>query len=417
MPSVTAREEVLSITRLGAQGDGVADTAHGTVHVPYALPGERVRVELSEDRGRLIEVLEASPSRVTPACRHFGQCGGCAMQHLEAARVADWKREQVKAAFAARGIDAPVAPVVEIGMGERRRLVLSAKRDAGGVALGFHTARGHEIVALEECPVARPELVAALGGLAHLVEPLLPRREEARVTVTLVSNGLDVAIEGIERQLSAALRATVAGAASALRLVRLAIGGDIVFATAEPILELGPARVVPPPGAFLQASAKAERAMTELVLGAVGGRKVKRVADLFCGLGTFTFPIGRTANVLAVDSDRRVVTALADAARRTPGIKPVETRVRDLLREPLSAKELESFGAVVLDPPRAGAKAQAEMIAKSKVPIVIAVSCNPATLARDARILIDGGYGLAAVTPIDQFVQSAHVEAVAVLSR
>lgn len=417
MPSVTGSEEVLSIARLGAQGDGVADTQHGPLHVPYALPGELVRAEVNEDRGRLIELIEASPARVPPLCRHFGQCGGCAMQHLAASRVAAWKQEQVKAAFAARGIEALVAPVVEIGMGERRRLVLSAKRDAGGVALGFHTARGHEIVALEECPVARPEIVAAFRGLADLVEPLLPRREEARLTATLVSNGLDVAIEGIERQLSPALRSAVAASATQMRLIRLAIGGDIVFATAEPILQLGPARVVPPPGAFMQASAKAERAMTELVLGAVGSKKIKRVADLFCGLGTFTFPIAGKANVLAIDSDKRVIAALADAAKRTPGIKPVETRVRDLLREPLSAKELEPFGAVVFDPPRAGAKAQAEMIAKSKVPVVVAVSCNPGTLARDARILIDSGYQLDAVTPIDQFVQSAHVEAVAVLRK
>jgi 23S rRNA (uracil1939-C5)-methyltransferase len=405
----------VDIARLGAQGDGIAETPSGPVYVPYALPGEQVMAETHGERARLVAVLTASPERVPPVCRHFTHCGGCALQHLERTAYLAWKREIVAAAFAARGIEAPVAHVISVGLGARRRATLSARRTGRGVVLGFHEAKGHDIVDLQECPVTASAIVRALPGLKRLIEPLVSRRLPVRLTVTLAANGLDVAIEDFPGELGADARERLASAAASCQLARLTIAGDTLYQSTVPAVRFGPANVVLPPRTFLQAAPAAESEMVRLVTAAVGS--ARRVADLFCGLGTFTFPLATTATVLAVDGERQAISALENAAKRTPGVKPIEAKVRDLFREPLSMKELERFDAVVLDPPRAGAAAQAAMLAKSRVGTIVAVSCNPATLARDTRILVDGGYSLERVTPIDQFLFSPHIEAVAVLRR
>ncbi|MGI9402937.1 MAG: class I SAM-dependent RNA methyltransferase [Hyphomicrobium sp.] len=405
----------LDIVRLGARGDGIADLPSGTVFVPYALPGEHVRADVPGERGRLLDVLRPSAQRITPVCQHFTRCGGCALQHMGRNAYLAWKHQRVIDAFAARGIDATVAPVIGADLGARRRATFAARRTGPGAILGFHAARGHEIVDLQVCPVTAPEIVQALPGLRTLIEPLLTRRGEARLVVTLATNGLDLAIEGVRSDLSLNARERLARDASALKLARVSIGADTFYQAAEPIIRFGAGAVVPPPGAFLQAAPAAEAEMVRLVTSAMP--KVKRIADLFCGLGTFTFPLRASAQVLAIDSDREAIAALQAAAKRTPGLKPLQSKVRDLFREPLSVKELEPFDAVVFDPPRAGAAAQAALLAKSKVATIAAVSCNPATLARDARTLIDGGYRLETVTLVDQFLFSAHIEAVAVFRR
>lgn len=365
-------------------------------------------------RARLIEVLEPAAERVAPVCRHFGTCGGCSLQHMSEAAVLAWKREQVRIAFAQRGIAAEVEPTVAI-TGGRRRAVLAARRTEAGVEFGFHAARGHEVVGIAECPVLVPGIVSALPALAPIADVVL-RDAEVRVTVLAADNGLDVALDDVPRAIGAAAGARVAAAAAAAGVLRVSIGGEPVYAAGVPVVRFGPAIVEPPPGAFVQAVREAEDAIAARLLAALP-KKARRVADLFCGLGAFAFPLARRAEVFALDSERAAVAALATAAKRTPRIKSIETRVRDLLREPLSRTELAALDAVVLDPPRAGAAAQAERLAASRVPVVVAVSCNPATLARDARTLIDGGYRLARVTPIDQFRFSAHVEAVAVFRR
>ncbi len=405
----------LDIVRLGAQGDGIADTASGAVFVPYALPGEYVRADVSDGRGRLLEVLTPSAQRIQPVCQHFSHCGGCALQQMERNAYLAWKRQLVVDAFAARGIDAPVAPVAGEGLGARRRATFAARRTGRGAIVGFHEARGNEIVDLQVCPVTAPEIVQALPGLRTLIEPLLTRRGEARLVVTLATNGIDLAIEGVRSDLPADVRERLAREASALKLARVSIGADTLYQVAEPVIRLGTAAVVPPPGAFLQAAIGAEAEMVRLVTSAMP--KAKRIADLFCGLGTFTFPLAASTQVLAVDGDRQAIAALEAAVKRNPGLKPIRSKVRYLFREPLSVKELEPFNAVVFDPPRAGAAAQAAMLAKSKVAVIAGVSCNPATLARDARTLIDGGYRLDAITPIDQFLFSAHIEVVAIFRR
>jgi len=405
----------LDIARLGAQGDGIADTASGAVFVPYALPAERVQADVRGERARLIAVTTPSPDRIAPVCRHFTHCGGCAVQHLRMPAYLAWKRDMVASAFAARGIDAPVGNVVSVGLGARRRVAFSARRTGRGVVLGFHEAKGIDIVDLQECPVTASAIVRALPGLRRLVEPLMSRRAPGRVVVTMAANGLDVAIEDVPADPSLEVREFLAREATALKLARLTLAGDTLYQATVPAVRFGTANVVLPARSFLQAAPVAEAEMVRIVSSALAG--AKKIVDLFCGMGTFTFPLAQRAPVLAVDGDKQAVTALQNAVKRTPGLKPIDTKVRDLFREPLSARELAGFDAAVFDPPRAGAASQAAALAQSKLKVIAAVSCNPATLARDARILIDAGFALERVTPIDQFLYSPHIEAVAIFRR
>ncbi|HVJ76197.1 MAG TPA: class I SAM-dependent RNA methyltransferase [Hyphomicrobium sp.] len=408
-------ERELLIARVGAQGDGIAETADGAVFVPFTLAGERVSADVSGDRGRLVRILEPSPSRIEPVCRHFGACGGCSVQHMSPDIYRYWKRDLVTSAFQARGLDVVPGELIETG-GKRRRAVFSVERTGTGVVVvGYHEAASHALVAIEMCPVLDNAIVAALPSLTTLIAPLVSRRGEARLTVTLTKSGLDVHLDGVERRLSPDVRSRLAVEASALRLARLSVGHEIVVETLPPFLSFGAAEVVLPLASFVQAVAEAENAIAQQVVAAVG--KAKSVADLFCGVGAFTFPLARRAKVLAFDGNKAAVEALAAGAKKATGLKPITARVRDLFREPLSPLELNEHDAIVFDPPRAGADAQAQRLAKSKVKTVVGVSCNPATLARDARHLVDGGYKIDSVTPVDQFVYSAHVEVVAVFLR
>ncbi len=405
----------VKIGRLGARGDGLADGPDGPLFVPFALTGELVKVEVEpgSDRAGLIKVLEPSTDRVAPICPHFGVCGGCALQHLEANAYLAWKRELVVAALQSRGLKVEVDAVRPVPVGSRRRAALALGRSKQGVALGYRRARSHELIDIEICPVLSPRIVERLPKLKQALAPLLGGKREARVSVTETKSGLDIVLEGV-RPSPAALGA-FAGRASSLGVARLTVDGASIGPVATPEIDLSGARVKLPPGAFLQASREAEASLVELVRDGVTG--AKRLADLFAGLGIFTFALARDAAVDAYEADEAALAALAEAARRTPKLKPVRGLVRDLFRSPLGAKELKAYDAVVFDPPRAGAAGQAETLARSDVPKVVAVSCNPGTLARDLRILVDGGYRLARVTPVDQFLFSAHVEVVAELTR
>lgn len=411
---MTHESIVAEIKRVGAQGDGVADTAAGPVFIPFTLPGERVRVMSIGGDTRVDAVLQSSAERVSAVCQHFGVCGGCAVQHMSEEFYKDWKRDLVVAAFKARGIDADVSAVI-IPQGHRRRAVFTATRTDAELVLGFHKAQSHDLIDLSECAVMDPRIVAALPGLRLLLTPLVAKRTEARVTVTMTVAGLDIAIGDLKKTLTLPLRAALAKDAAELKVARVSVNGEPVYAALQPYLIFGSVDVPLPPGAFIQAVEAAEREMARLVTEYLG--KAKKVADLFAGFGAFTFPIALRAKVLSIDSDATAIAALANAVRKASGIKPVTALVRDLFREPLSALELNEHDAVVFDPPRAGAEAQSRMLAKSKVKTVVAVSCNPATLARDARTLIDGGYTMGRVTPIDQFRYTPHIECVAVFNR
>jgi len=403
-----------TIDRLGAQGDGIAESPNGPLFVPFALPGERVRVEPEADgkQAKLLAVLDPSPDRVAPVCPHFGICGGCALQHLEAGAYLAWKREQVMQALRSRGLEADVEPVRPVPLGSRRRAALTLGRTKDGLALGYRRARSHDLIDIDVCPILSLGIVARLPKLKAALAPLLGGKREARVAITETETGLDVVVEGVK--LKEAALARIAGEARTLGIARITVGGDSLTLT-PPAVRFGPATVKLPPGAFLQASAEAEAAMTALVTEGV--EDAKRLADLFAGLGTFTLALAGASAVDAYEADEAALAVLEEAVRHTPKLKPVRCVPRDLFREPLGPKELGAYDAVVFDPPRPGAAAQAEQLAKSKVKPLVAVSCNPGTLARDLRILVDGGYRLTRVVPVDQFLFSSHVEVVAHLER
>jgi 23S rRNA (uracil1939-C5)-methyltransferase len=405
--------ETVTIAGLGHGGDGIAETDGGRLYVPYALPGETIEIERAGSRGRPLRVVAASPDRIAPLCRHFGACGGCALQHMERDAYLAWKRQVVADAFAQQGIAAAIHPVVPIAAGSRRRAVFSAIRTARGIAFGFHRRGTEEIIGLEECPVLLPEIAGHLATFRQIAQ-LAIGRQQARVIVVAAGNGLDIAVEG-GRRLGRSELAALGAFGGDSALARLTVDGSEIFLNRRPEIRAGEAMLLPVPGGFLQAAASAEAALAEAVLDHVGD--AAPVADLFAGVGTFTLRLARRAAVAAVEGNSDLLAAIEAAAHRTQGLKPITIRKRDLFRNPLAPVELDNFKAVVFDPPAAGAKAQAEAIAGSRVPKVAAVSCNPATLARDTAILLKGGYRLTKVLPVDQFLFSAEIEVVATFER
>ena len=410
--------ERLVIARLGSRGDGIADTVAGALHVPYTLPGETAEVDPwpgHADRRHLIKVDIASPDRIAPICPHFGICGGCALQHLATARYRDWKRGLVTAALAQAGLDAPVDDLIDAHGEGRRRAVLHARR--GGrdlLEVGFAALKAHHVVAIDRCPILAPGLDGAIGTAWAIAEALAGARKPLDVQVTATDAGLDVDLHG-SGPLTAASMARLAQIAERRDLARLTRHGEIVAQRRAPTLRIGRAGVALPAGAFLQATAAGEATLARLVAAHCEGART--VADLFCGVGPFALRLAERVRVTAADHDADAVASLQRAAATVQGLKPIAAQQRDLFRRPFAPIELKGFDALVFDPPRQGAQAQARALAASAVPMVVAVSCNPTTFARDARILVDGGYRLVRLTPVDQFLYSAHVELVALLER
>ncbi len=410
--------EQLTIVRLGHRGDGIADTAGGPAFVPYTLPGETVTVEPfpgHPDRRHLVHVDKASHERTAPVCKHFTHCGGCAMQHWSLAEYHLWKRELVVGALSDAGVIAPVAPLIDAhGQGRRRATLHGRRGDKNILEVGFTAPRAHHIIAIDRCPILAPGLDGAIPAAWAIAEILKPTNKPLDIQVTATDSGMDVDVRG-SGPLSSGRTTALAGVVEKYKLARITRHGELVAQNAQPLLKVGRANVPLPPGAFLQATAEGEATLTRLVLDHVGS--AKRIADLFCGIGTFALRLAERARVTAADSDAAAVKALAQAATKTSGLKPVDAQARDLFRRPLMAAELKGFDAVVFDPPRQGAETQARELLKSAVPVVVAVSCDAATFARDARILIDGGYRLVGVIPVDQFRYSFHVELVAKFER
>jgi 23S rRNA (uracil1939-C5)-methyltransferase len=403
-----------TIDRLGAQGDGIARTEGGDVFVSYALPGEIVTAARLKDRADLLAVLEASPLRIAPACEHFTVCGGCALQHMEDAAYCDWKRERVVQALRGRRVEAEVAPLVPCGEAARRRATFAVRRTEAGMVFGFHRHLSSEIVPIEECPVSRPEIVAAFGRLRTLAGLVCATASPFHLAVTSTLSGLDVAVSGGgklgDRERRAAIEFAIREG-----LARLSADGEILVEPNKPVVAFGDVSVAVPPGVFLQATQAAEQAMADLVTAHMG--KAKRVADLFSGCGSFALRLAGRSEVHAVESEAPALAALDRGFRFASGLKRVTTEKRDLFRRPLTFKELNAFDGVVFDSPRAGAEDQSKQIARSDVPFIAAVSCNPVTLARDLAFLFVGGYRLASVTPFEQLLWSPHVEAVALLEK
>ena len=407
-------ENVLQIEELGWHGDGIADVNGKRVFVPFTLAGESVRAMVTGSRAKVLEVLHASPKRVEAQCGYYRKCGGCGVQHLAFETYCQWKRQIIERALLNRNIVSPVEALIDGHGSGRRRVTLHVQYIDGEVQAGFMQAHSHSIVDIEICPILAPELAKATDISRDVAGHLLNTSKALNVQLTVSETGLDCTITGAGK-LDLDARMGLSDCANDHDLARLSVGEDMILERRAPILVFGAGKVVLPPGGFLQATHAGEEILSNIVLDGVSG--AKKIADLYCGLGPFSLRMAAHSSVMSFDSDEVAIAALKMAAHHVQGQKPVTAETRDLSENPLHSSELNIFDAVVFDPPRAGAEAQALEIASSKVASVVAVSCNAATFARDASILIDGGYRLEKVSPVDQFLFTGHVEMVGVFKR
>ena len=401
----------LTILSLNARGEGVA--TDGTV-APLALPGETALVEADGERARVLALNVASPERAAPICVYFGRCGGCAVQHMSARLAAEWKRDSLVRALQRAGVEAEVGPLIDAHGEGRRRATFHARFVDGREDVGFMRARAHDIIAVETCPLFAPGLAGAIRSANALAAAVRGISKPLDIQATATLGGLDFDLRGsgppddlTRRKLSAA--------AERLDLARLSVHGETIVERRSPDILFGDVLATPPAGGFLQATEAGEPALADGAPAALQG--AKRVADLFCGAGAFALRLAREREVFAVDSDAAAIAALKRAAGAAAGLRAVHAETRDLFRRPLAGPELARFDAVLFDPPRAGAEAQARALAAGGPPLVVAISCNADSFARDARILIAGGYEIGEVRALDQFRYSPHVEILAAFRR
>jgi 23S rRNA (uracil1939-C5)-methyltransferase len=404
--------ETLEIVALDSRADGVAENGAA---VAFALPGERARVQRNGRRFDLLEIVRESPDRAAPFCPWFGTCGGCAAQHMAERLYRDWKRGLVVDALARMQIEAEVGPLIDAHGGGRRRATFHAHFPYGEPdEVGFMRARSHAVVSIDACPLFAPSMAGAVAAARALAADLRGLSKPLDIGVTATLDGLDVDLRG-SGPIGPAETRKLVRTADALNLARVSNHGATVVERRRPRVAFGATLVAPPPGGFLQATEAGEERLAAIAEEALTG--ARRVADLFCGAGAFALRLARAHDVFAADSDPAAIAALARAGGEARGLKTVAAEARDLFRRPLGAAELSAFDGALFDPPRAGAEAQARELAKSSLPLVVAVSCNGTTFARDAKILIDGGFRIETVAPIDQFRYSAHVEIAAVFRR
>lgn len=391
------------VVRLAARGDGV--TADGS-YVPGAVPGDVL----------LDGAILPGPNHTAPPCRHFGICGACRLQHGDEDVLRDFVSGRIVGALAGSGIEARTVHPVHLSppYSRRRAAMRLAVRD-GSAAIGFNEEGSARVVPIAECHVLRPELLAAAQGLADLSGPLGFPDGTYNLTLTATETGIDILIANIRHALQFGWEAAEYEDRCGVARISHAgdAGSDILFMRSDPLVVLGDATVSFPPGAFLQPTEDGEAALVRAVTDSLA--PCRKVADLFCGLGTFALPLAGRASVLAADAARAPVAALQKAAGQA-ALK-LETSHRDLFRRPLTARELARFDGVVLDPPRAGAKMQTVELAKSALTRIAYVSCNPNTFVRDARRLIAAGFALAELWPVGQFRWSTHVELAALFTR
>ncbi len=413
--------ETVTIEKLGAQGDGIASSAGGPVYVPFSLPGETVAIARVKSQGTIMSITTPSPDRQEPPCRHFGPdglngtCGGCTLQHMADAPYGAFKRQLVIDALKSKGLTPEVGEIVPARPGERRRVVFAARKTEKDMLIGFNQAESHHIVAIEECPISSAGIIARLPAIRAIAASLATSAEPFRVAVLETLSGLDISVDEVKKLSDPQRRKAIETALSLRGIARVSLNGEILVEPSKPMVEFGGVQVSPPPGGFTQATKPAEEAMAELVTA--HACKAKRIADLFAGSGTFSLRLARIGRVHAVEAEAKALAALDHAARNTQGLKPVTVEKRDLFRRPLMTQEFKPYDVVVFDPPRAGAEFQCQELARSGVKKIVAVSCNPLTLARDLAILVEGGYRITGVTPIDQFLWTSHVEVVATLEK
>lgn len=392
-----------TITSLGQKGEGVAEIDGKKVYVPLALPGERVEIEADGERGTLLGVISPAENRIEPFCPHFGACGGCQLQHMNKASYAAFKTALVETPLQFAGIDIKVSRFIDAAGNGRRRATLHARKEGAG----YMRLRSHQVHDIDACPI----LVPGLARAPEIARAVMQAVGESDVSFTATLSGLDVSIRTEKKQ---ARQDRVGPLVGRFKLARLTLNGEMVLQAQPPIVQMGKAQVEITYNSFLQATETAENVLSDYVVNAVG--KAKTVADLFCGLGPFALRLAEQRPVSAFDSDKAGIAALDKAWRYTKGIREVTARARDLFRDPLTQFELP-FEAVVLDPPRAGAEAQVRELAKSKIKTVVMVACDARNFARDAAILIGGGYTMSDLIAVDQFTQSTHIEIAATFRR
>lgn len=401
---------LITINRIGAKGDGVADTESGSVFIARGIPDDVFRMN-SENS---FDLETPSPHRVKAFCSVFGQCGGCVIQEADDETYTKWKKALVETTLAPLGLSDRVSSFIDAHGKGRRRVTFHARRREGETMIGFMRQKSHEVIDLDICPVLVPSLQKSASLLKPLARLVLKNDKPIDLAVTATISGLDVDIRG-HGPASPELRLKLTREAEALDLARLSLHGDVIVERRAPKLHIGKADVVLPPGSFLQATEAGEAALQQEVLSHV--KEPKHIADLFSGVGTFALRLAELASVHAVEAEVSSIHAIARATRDVAGLKPITTETRDLFRRPLVPQELNAFDHVVIDPPRAGAEAQMRLLASSSVPRVISVSCHLGSFQRDAALLLAGGYQLVKVSVIDQFRYSTHCETVALFER
>lgn len=414
----------LEVHDLGAKGDGIAGPAGREIYIPYSVTGDVLDVKVQGRQARISEVVEASKHRQKPACRHFTRCGGCALQHVRPDYYADWKRLQVITALSHRGFEdvEVLAPVTSPPASRRRTRLNAIGRGKGQAVLGFSEKGSHNLIDLQECPVLRPEITTLIPALREFLGQVMQQREKMAVEITAAENGIDLLLES-KGDPSLDLRMDVAAFADRQDVARISWRDmglkrpipELLLERRQPYVSFAGRRIIIPPGTFLQATREGEAALVSRLLPQLkeGGKLV----DIFAGVGTFAVPALEKMAVHAIEGNADMVEALRRSINLAPPQRPFSAETRDLFIRPFLAYELEGYDVAVIDPPRAGARDQVWELAASNVPIIVMVSCNLATFARDARTLVDGGYSMGPVTPVDQFLWSSHLEVVAVFSR
>jgi len=415
----------LEITELGASGDGIGFLEGNQYYVPFTMPGDHVQIENPEKRGNgflatLVNILTPSSNRSTPKCRHFGTCGGCSLQHIGDAELADWKQARVESTLQKAGIvNTLVNPTITSPENSRRRVEFVAAKRKKGVMIGYHLRRSKQIFDVGECPLIKQQILALVKPLRAMLPTVMPRNSKARLTITDTTNGLDLLITA-NFSIDLEAREILANFAQTNKLCRICWYDEEeklleqVSAIRPAEIAIGSKQGLIPPGGFLQATLEGQEALIRLALEALpSGAKI---LDLFSGCGSFSLPAAHQAKaVRAIEGDEELIFALQNAANKY--MLPITTETRDLFRNPLIPDELNKFDAIIIDPPRAGATAQVEEIASCNVQHVVFISCNPVSYARDVKLLTDNGYELKEVTPIDQFRWSSHVELFSVLEK
>ena len=407
-------DETYRIDALGRLGDGLVHAPSQDIIAPFTLPNETVTGQIIDGQLTDIRIIEPTPSRIKPACRHFKRCGGCKFQHATDQLTQDWKSEQIARALQAHGIETTFRPPHNSPPYARRRTTLTARKTKSGVMLGYLAAQTNALIEIQDCPVLTPEIWEKRPIFEQLARFAVTRKSVAKLGITQCSNGLDIEIQA-SLEPDVATRQQIGLICETAKLARISWNGETLAQSDPPVVTFKSIKVAPPVGAFLQATRDGQEAIQDAVLEIIEG--VNTVADLFSGCGTFSLPAAKRCEVSAYEGSSKMIEALENAWRAAPDLHALKAETRDLFRRPLLAQELDRFNAAIIDPPRAGAAAQIAEFAKSKIPLIAHVSCNPSTFARDAKTLIEAGFNLDWVKMVDQFKWSTHVELIGKFSR